>query len=150
MTAALTFQPTATGHRPLGSRPAPPRLQVLPGGLSSAMPSAAVLWRRRVVALALVTVLVVVTWLGLSAALRSVLGSPAGGTSAPGSAGSISAPSSAPLHPEAGVYVVQEGDTLAGIAQRVDADVPWQQTAQRLVELNGSSTVQPGTSLRLG
>jgi hypothetical protein len=149
MTAALTFTPTATGHRPLGSRSAPPRLQVLPGG-RSASPSAAVLWRRRVVVLALATVLVVVTWWGLSAALGSVLGCPAGGTSAPGPAGSVSAPASAPLHPEAAVYVVQEGDTLASIAQRVDPDVPWQQTAQRLVQLNGPSPVQPGASLRLG
>jgi hypothetical protein len=149
MTAALTFQPSAAGHRPFGSPSVPPRLQVLPGG-RSASPSAAVLWRRRVVALALITVLVVVTWWGSSAALRSVLGSPAGGSSAPGPAGSVSAPASAPLHPDAATYVVQEGDTLASIAQRVDPEVPWQQTAQRLVELNGPSPVQPGSSLRLG
>lgn len=144
MTAALTFTPSAAGHRPVGSRPAPPRLQVLPGG-RSAQPSAAVLWRRRVVALTLATVLVVVTWWGTSAALRSVLGSPADGTAVPGPAGSVSAP----LHPDASVYVVEEGDTLASIAQRVDPDLPWQQTAQRLVELNGPSPVQPGHALRL-
>ena len=146
MTAALTFTPQAADHRPLGSPSVPPRLQVLAGG-RGAQPSAAVLWRRRVVALSLAVVLVVVTWWGLSAALRSVLGSPAGGTSAPGPAGSVS---SAPLHPDASVYVVQQGDTLESIARRVEPELPWQQTADRLVRLNGPAAVQPGDSLRLG
>jgi len=147
MTAAIATLPNATGHRPLGSRPAPPRLRVIDGG-RSAQPSPAVLWRRRAVALALATVLVVVTWWGISAVLRLTLGSPVGGSSAPGTVGAEVA--DAPFSADAGVYVVQEGDTLAGIAQRVDPTAPWQRTADRLVELNGSNAVQPGQRLLLG
>lgn len=147
MTAAIAPLPTATGHRPLGSRPAPPRLRVLDGG-RSAQPSAAVLWRRRAVALALATVLVVVTWWGISAALRSMLGSPAGGTSAPGHAGAEAA--TVPFSPDAGTYVVQEGDTLASVALRLDPAAPWQETASRLVAINGPDPVQPGRRLQLG
>jgi hypothetical protein len=107
-----------------------------------------VLWRRRAVALALATVLVVVTWWGISAAMRSMLGSPAGGTSAPGPAGAEVA--EVPFSSDAGVYVVQEGDTLAAIAQRLDPTAPWQETASRLVALNGADPVQPGERLLLG
>lgn len=147
MTAAIAPLPQAADHRPLGSPSVPPRLRVLPGGRAD-RPSSAVLWRRRVVALALATVLVVVTWWGISAALRSMLGSPAGGTPAPGPAGSELV--GEPISPEAGVYVVQEGDTLASIAQRLDADGAWQDTASRLVAQNGPDAVQPGQRLQLG
>jgi hypothetical protein len=149
MTAAIApLQPQAAGHRPLRSHPVPPVLRVVHGG-GLAPVASAVLWRRRAVALALTTVLVVVTWWGISAALRPLLGSPEGGRSTPGPAeAQLSQPS------DATVYVVQPGDTLASVAQQVDPGAPWQHTASTLVARNGlapgDTTLHPGQRLLLG
>src|SRR3954471_17692792 len=47
------------------------------------------------------------------------------------------------------VYVVQPGDTLGGIAAKVDPAADPRETVDRLVELNGGSALEPGQRLRL-
>lgn len=121
--------------------PLPPRaaLRVVPGG-RGARPPAAVLWRRRALALALATALVVVAWWGLTAALRSTLGGPEGGTTTPGPAAAV----------ETGVYVVQPGDTLESVARHLASGADWRATASDLVERNGTNRLEPGQRLLVG
>lgn len=131
----LHLQPTTVPPGP--GRPARSPLRVLEGGRApSQLAQRAVYRRRRVVAAVCVVALVAALTLLAGAALAGLAGgdpSPAAGVSAPATTS----------------VVVQPGDTLWSIAAAVAPDVDVRITVDRLVALNGSSSLAAGQVLAI-
>ena len=89
--------------------------------------------------------------LALLCAVLSVLVLPALLVAASGSSHTVTPASTAApaVAPARSVYVVQPGDTLWSIAQKLDPTGDPRETVDRLVDLNGGSALQPGQRLRL-
>lgn len=142
----LRLQPTTVPPGP--GRPSRPQLRVLPGGRAPArLAQQAVYRRRRVV----VAILVVAGLAALFLLASAVVARIAGGAS---SAAGGQTPTSAAAASAAGVaapptVVVQPGDTLWSIAAAAAPEVDVRVTVDRLVALNGSSSIRVGQQLEL-
>jgi hypothetical protein len=102
-------------------------------------PSRTVLRRRRVVALALLAILVLCSWIGLQAALGGIGGGPLATTDAPGG-----------LQPAATrVWVVRPGDTLWSIAEAVDPGGDVRPLVDRLDSQVGGTALYPGETIAI-
>jgi Tfp pilus assembly protein FimV len=113
--------------------PAPHETQpTLPRPRLTVVPPAPVVRRRRVVAAAVLLVAIVLATLAASR-VATVLGG---------------APASAPGH-RVDTYVVQAGDTLWGIARRVQPEGDVRSLVDRLVRANGGPDLTVGRQLAL-
>lgn len=145
-TAALSQSP-ALCLLPTGLLPVRPRLRVLEGGRAPArVAQRSAYRRRRLVALALLTLAAVAAVLLVGAISTGLAG---GGR--PSAAAGASSPSA--LHLAAPIaatsLVVQPGDTLWSIAAKVAPQADVRQTVAHLVELNGSKSLTVGQHLQL-
>jgi hypothetical protein len=100
-------------------------------------PSPAVLRRRRILAAAVLAVLVAAAWFGLQAALGRIGGSPLATAGAPGG-----------LEPAAGqLWIVRPGDTLWSIAVALDPQGDVRPLVDRLAAEVGGTVLYPGESI---
>ena len=146
-TAALRLQPTTVPPGPRG--PARPQLRLLDGGQAPARVRQRAVYRRRRVVVGLLALVAVA---GLTLLAVATLARLAGGTPSPAAGGSLT-PASAVAVSAAGAaaptVVVQAGDTLWTIAERISPDTDVRITVDRLQALNGREPIVAGEELVL-
>jgi hypothetical protein len=110
-----------------------------PGRCHRPRPSATVLRYRRLAALGLLAVSVVVGWLSLQAALGRIGGGPLVTTGAPGG-----------LQPASSrVWIVRPGDTLWSIASAIDPRGDVRPLVDRLAAELGTTALYPGEAVAI-
>jgi len=153
MAAVLAPHPAPTTRRPALRLVPPPgrELRPVPRSITPPprlRPSSATYWRRRVVALLVLTSLVVVAHFLASSAFAppdelSVV------TSSTASVGAV-APAAAPtVEPAGDVYVVRPGDTMWSIASSLQPDGDVRALVDQLTERAGGSGLQAGQRIPL-
>jgi LysM repeat protein len=117
---------------------------------ASTWPSSQVYARRRLLAGMVFVTLVTLVWLGTSTVLANRGSAPAStSTVRPAAAAAPLAAAAASATPVAAPYIVQPGDTLWSIAERLRGDHSLADYVAALVDVNGGASVSVGQQLVL-